>query len=390
MAGSRAASALRVVGLMSGTSSDGIDAALVEISGAGERTTFELERFVSIPYPSDVRESLLDAARNYMGVADLTSWHFRLGELFAAATLEVLAGEPADLVASHGHTVAHLTAEPRRATLQVASPAIIAERTALTVVSDFRARDIAAGGQGAPLVSFVDWLLLRHPQRSRVLINIGGIANLTWVPPAAYGGNPIAFDTGPGNVMIDRAVYRLSEESLTYDRDGAIAGRGEVDAAILGELMAHRYLEQRPPKSTGREDFGDPLTDHIVDRMRRNGRNADDIICTLSTFTVRSIVRGLAWLPDVDEAIVAGGGAHNDFVMEHLKRSLGGIPLMTSDEISVSSDAKEAVAFAVLGNQTIRGLIGNVPECTGARHEVVLGSITPGPNYPALMRRLFA
>lgn len=375
---------------MSGTSSDGIDAALVTITGSGAHTTFELEHFISIPYPSDIRESLLDAARNYMGVADLTTWHFRLGELFAAAVRDVLAGEPADLVASHGHTVAHLTAEPHRATLQIASPAIIAERTGLTVVSDFRARDIAAGGQGAPLVSFVDWLLLRHPERSRALVNIGGIANLTWVPSLANGGNPIAFDTGPGNAMIDRAVYRLSEEALTYDRDGAMAAGGQVDASVLAELMAHPYLNHRPPKSTGREDFGDPLTDRLVDRMRREGKTSDEIVCTLSMFTVRSIVRGLAWLPTVEEVVVAGGGAHNAFVMEHLKRDLGEIPLVSSDEIGVPADAKEAVVFAILGNQTIRGLSGNVPGCTGARHEVVLGSITPGSNYPALMRGLFA
>lgn len=381
---------LRAVGLMSGTSSDGIDAALVTIKGADERTAFTVERFVSVPYPSDVRESLLDAARNYMGVADLTTWHFRLGELFAAAAIEVLAGEPADFVASHGHTVAHLTAEPHRATLQVASPAVIAERTGMTVVSDFRARDIAAGGQGAPLVSFIDWRLLRHPHRSRALLNIGGMANVTWVPSTVAGGEAIAFDTGPGNAMIDRAVYRVSGESVYYDLDGTMASRGRLDETILAELMAHPYLERRPPKSTGREEFGDPLTDHIVDRMRRNRKNADDIVRTLSMFTVRSIVRALAWLPDIDEVVVAGGGAHNVFIMDHLKQLLGGIPLLSSDEIGMSGDAKEAVSFALLGNQTIRGLPGTVPGCTGARHEVVLGSITPGPNYPALMRALFA
>jgi anhydro-N-acetylmuramic acid kinase len=381
---------LRVIGLMSGTSSDGIDAALVTITGTGERTAFELDRFVSIPYPSDVRESLLDAARNYMGVADLALWHFRLGELFAAAALEVLAGDVADLVGSHGQTVAHLMAEPHRATLQIASPAIIAERTGLTVVSDFRARDVAAGGQGAPLVSFVDWLLLRHPQRSRVLVNIGGIANLTWVPSVEHGGIPIAFDTGPGNAMIDRAVYRLSGESVNYDQDGVMAARGAVDEAILAELMAHPYLARRPPKSTGREEFGDPLSDHVVDRMRESAKGPEDIVSTLSMFTARSIVRSLAWLPAVDEVIVAGGGAHNTFIMDRLKQSLGRIPLLASDEIGMPVDAKEAVSFALLANQTIRGLPGNVLGCTGARHEVVLGSITPGPNYSGLMRALFA
>lgn len=382
--------ALRIVGLMSGTSADGVDAALITVSGTGSDARFTLEHFVTVPYPSDIRESLLDAARNYMGVVDLASWHFRLGELFAAAVLEVLGGGTADLVASHGHTVAHLMTSPHRATLQLGSPAVIAERTGITVVSDFRARDIAAGGQGAPLVSYVDVLLLRHAGRSRVLLNLGGIANVTYVPGANRQEQAMAFDTGPGNALIDRAAYRLSGEATYYDAGGAMATRGTVDLEVLEGLLGHPYFRRDPPKATGRDEFGDALADAVIDRMTAAGRSAEDVLATLTAFTARTAAGSIQTFPAVDEVIVAGGGVHNAFLMAQLQQLLGPVRVSTSDMIGIPADAKEAIAFAVMANQTIRGLPANVPGCTGATCQTVLGSITPGSNYLEMMKKLLA
>lgn len=380
---------LRIVGLMSGTSADGIDAALVSVSGSGKDTSFSIERFITVPFSSDIRESLLDASRNYTGTYDMALWHFRLGQLLAEAVSEVLAGAEADLVASHGHTVAHVSQAEHRATLQLGCPAVIAERTGLTVVADFRSSDIAAGGQGAPLVSFVDAVCLQHPNKSRSLLNIGGIANITFVPASSSADQPSAFDTGPGNVLLDLATCRVSGETEHVDVNGERAARGKVLDDVLAWLLEHPYLAKKPPKSTGREEFGDHLTDQAVERVRRAGGSSDDVLATLTAFTVQTIVRGVRSLPDADEIVVAGGGTHNKTMMRLLREALAPTSVTTSDVVGIPPDAKEALAFAILANQTIRGLPGNVPGCTGAAYETILGSITPGKNFPDLIRRLY-
>jgi anhydro-N-acetylmuramic acid kinase len=306
----------------------------------------------------------------------------------AEATHAVLQGEEADLVASHGQTVAHVAGVPRRATLQLGSPAVIAERTGLTVVSDFRSADIAAGGEGAPLVSFVDLLCLRDATKPRVLLNIGGMANVTYVPPVEGTETPRAFDTGPGNALIDRAIYRLSGESSRYDPNGELAARGRLHPPTLDWLMRHPYLHRLPPKSTGREEFGDQLAEVVIEMVRKGGGAPADVVATLTTFTAQSIAEGLAFLPEFDEVVVAGGGIHNDTLMKLLRQELAPHPVSASDSMGIPADAKEALVFAILANQTIRGLSSNVPGCTGARHEAPLGSITPGRNFVQLMKSL--
>jgi anhydro-N-acetylmuramic acid kinase len=375
---------------MSGTSADGVDAALVRIEGFGPGTRLALERFETVPYSTDVREGVLDMARGYTGVAEVARWHYRLGQLFGEAARTVADGEPLDLVASHGQTVIHLlTKRTYRATLQLGAPAVVVAEAGCTVISDFRAADIAAGGEGAPLVSFVDWMLLRHPTIWRVALNIGGIANLTYLPPESSPELPFAFDTGPGNAPIDRAMYRLSGETMFHDADGVTAASGEVDPDLLSGLMAHPFLQRPPPKSTGLEEFGEEFTDHVLERAAARGLGMEDTVATLTRFTAASIGRALRLVPRVDEVIVAGGGFHNATLMRYLQQELPDVLLVGSDSRGLPGDAKEAIAFAVLANQTLRGLPGNLPSCTGARYETVLGSITPGPNYSELMRKVW-
>lgn len=385
---------LVIVGLISGTSADGIDAALVSIGGADETTRLSLRRFVTVPYPSELREMVLTLARGEAGVADVTRFHYRLGRMFGEAARCVLEGEEADAIASHGQTVCHLidgSAEP--ATLQLGHPALIASATGATVVSDFRAGDIAAGGQGAPLVSFLDCLVLRHATTWRVALNIGGIANVTFVPPLSSGTDPIAFDTGPGNSLIDRLTQRLF--GTAYDGEGTLSAAGSVAPALLEALLAHPYLRRPPPKSTGLEEFGDTTVDRIVAHASHLGLRAEDVLATATRFTAASISRGISQLRErcnpgaaIDEIVVSGGGAHNHTLMRFLGQEIPTSRFLPSDALGLPGDAKEAVAFAVLANQTLRGLPSTIPSCTGARRPSVLGSITPGANYRQLMTRL--
>jgi anhydro-N-acetylmuramic acid kinase len=270
----------------------------------------------------------------------------------------------------------------RGATLQLGCPSTIAERTGISVVSDLRARDMAAGGQGAPLVPWVDRLLFAGRDSTRVLQNIGGMANLTLVPPRGSDGAGLAFDTGPGNALIDAAVELATRGADCYDRDGGWASMGHVDEALLAELMAHEYFRLEPPKSTGREVFGRAMVQSVVAaRTLETPQQWADLIATLTTFTVRSISDALRqWvLPlGVDEVVVTGGGARNPCIMDGLREALAPLPIHGGDRIGLDPDAKEAVAFAALAWAHVRGIPANVPDATGAAGPRVLGSLTPG------------
>jgi anhydro-N-acetylmuramic acid kinase len=380
----------RVIGLMSGTSVDGIDAAAVEISGAGDEIAPRLAAFVSIPFDAAVREAVLASFGPGANAENLTALHAALGVLFADAAVEARAAagwrrETVDAIGSHGQTVWH---QPRpvpvggmfvAGTLQLGDPASIAERTAAPVVSDFRARDMAAGGQGAPLVPLVDWLVYRHPSRRRALQNIGGIGNVTWLPAGGAVESIVAFDTGPGNMVMDAAVGILTGGNARYDEDGRLARSGTVNPAALELLLSHPYFLQPPPKSTGRELFGVEYTRGVVAQMRSAGLRNEDVMATLAAFTVESIARAYEqFLPGAsDEVIVGGGGARNPVLMESLRRRLG-VPILANEDLGWNGDAKEAVAFAILADRTMQGLFGNVPAATGASRRVVLGSVTPG------------
>jgi len=388
-----AASERLVIGLISGTSADGVDAALVKVVGDKPKRV-ETLAFTTLPYPAEIRKAVLEVSHD--GDIETLCWlNFALGELFAEAALEVIEVAGVDrkrvqLIGSHGQTVRHLPPNrnspvkhsvSRVGTLQIASPAVIAMKTGIPVVSDFRAKDMAAGGQGAPLVPLVDWLLLRHPSKTRIALNIGGIANLTVLPAKAKVSDVLAFDTGPGNMLIDGAVRHFSGGALNYDRDGEWARQGRVDKKLLRWLMSHPFLRQSPPKSTGREMFGEAFLREVLERANLLGLTDRDTIATLTAFTAESIADAI-WrfvLPKferVDELIVSGGGANNPALMAMLYEKLLGTKIRRSDELGINADAKEAIAFAVLAHRTVMGLAGNVPSATGAKMPIVLGSIT--------------
>jgi anhydro-N-acetylmuramic acid kinase len=378
-----------IVGLMSGTSLDGIDAALVELQGdSPEELRWELVAFCSVPFSERQRSTIHGAI--LAGSADvLCTLHAALGEWLAAAARRVCEQAGVELaqvtaIGSHGQTVWHRPPAngARGSTLQLGDPATIAELTGRPVVGDFRTRDMAAGGHGAPLVPWVDRVLFAVEGRTRALQNIGGIGNVTRVPPRGSSEEAFAFDTGPGNGLIDAAVELATAGRLRFDRDGKFAAQGEVDQALVNELLAHPFFSQEPPKSTGRELFGRPFVEGLVARLQPEGdRDWLDLVATLTELTARSIYEAYRrWvLPrGVDEVVVTGGGALNPTLMKRLRVLLAPLPLQDGRAMGIDPEAKEAVAFAVLAWAHLHGIAANVPAATGAVGSRVLGSLTPG------------
>ncbi len=375
-----------VIGLLSGTSADGTDAALCEITGAGESTHARVLAFVGTPFSRDLRERIF--ALGDADASELCEVDALLGDAFADAALAVCQrqGVPIDdvhLIGSHGQTAAH---RPRSAgkigaTLQIGEAAVIAERTGKPVISDFRVRDMAAGGEGAPLVPLVDHLLFRSPGKTRAMQNIGGIANVTLVGETM--AFLCAFDNGPGNMALDAVARAASRGTLAYDDGGKLAARGRVDPDLLAELERHPYLAQPPPKSTGRELFGRafvyPLLDRFANRVAATtgGSPLHDLLATLTRFTAVAIARSYReLLPRFpDEVFVSGGGAHNLTLMAHLRELCAPAIVQDTGALGVDPDAKEALAFAVLANETLFGHPGNVLAATGARGLRVLGKV---------------
>ena len=378
---------VHIIGLMSGTSLDGIDAALVRFDGEPGMLDWELEAFRSAPYDAARRARIHDAIEKG-SAASLCRLHADLGEWFAGAALalcrnaNVRTGDIA-AIGSHGQTVWH---EPpaggrRGATLQLGCASTIAERTGITVVSDFRARDVAAGGHGAPLVPFADRMLFALPGRVRVLINIGGMANLTRVPERGSGEPLLAFDTGPGNALIDAAVERATAGRESFDRDGARARAGRADDALLAQLLEDTFFAEPPPRSTGREHFSRAMVDGIIAR-RHPQDDADwaDLIATLTALTAHSIadaVRRFVLPRGADEVVVTGGGASNTALMEALAAALAPLTVKAGHAAGIDPDAKEAIAFAALAWAHLMQWPGNAPEVTGSAGPRVLGSRTP-------------
>ena len=367
----------RVVGLMSGTSADGIDAVLVELWGSGPSTRYKILSFDATPLPSALRREVFALFAADASLDALCRVNFALGEAFAAAALAAveraeLGPEAIDLIGSHGQTVRHLPASG--ATLQIGEPAVIAARTGAVTIADFRAADMAVGGEGAPLVPLADHLLFAHRREGRLLLNIGGIANITALPPHADASAVRAFDLGPGNMLIDAAVAHCTGGREHFDRGGERAARGHVDEALLAELMGASFLQREPPKSTGREEFGAAF---LADLLGRGAWRDDDLIATLTAFTVQSIAEGIRrFCPgDFAKLWVAGGGVHNPRIMAGLRRALPGLAVRSLAELGVNPDAREALAFAVLANETLMGRTGNIPAATRAQRPVVLGKI---------------
>jgi anhydro-N-acetylmuramic acid kinase len=382
-----------IVGLMSGTSADGTDAAVVRIQGAPPNLRWQLLAHVNVPHPPELRAEIFACFRPETGTVErLCRLNFALGRAFAQSALQAIATaglEPGqvDLIGSHGQTLWHIPTGPDASTLQLGEPSVIAELTGITTISNFRTRDMAAGGQGAPLVPYVDTLLLTHPALVRAAQNIGGIANVTFLPPLSREAgvwDAIAFDTGPGNMLIDYAITRATNGALTFDRDGAFAAQGHVDENLLAELMGEPYLHQAPPKTTGRELYGAQFGALVWERASARGLSDHDLAATLTAFTARSIAQAYHdFLPRwPDQVIVSGGGARNPTLMAMLCDQLAPARVLPIDELGIASEAKEAVAFAILAYETWHQRPGNLPAATGAAHPVVLGHVTPA-NLPS-------
>lgn len=386
---------MRIIGLISGTSIDAIDAALVEIEREQQTLHLAVRAFRMWPWDEALRERLRGLMPPNVGsTAAVCELNVLAGEAFADAACRLAedAGVPiesVDLIASHGQTVYHQVAPgTTRSTLQLGAAAIMAERTGCTVAADFRLRDMAAGGEGAPLVPYLDLLLLRDRHKRRAAQNIGGIGNVTFVPPT---GDVVAFDTGPGNVLIDEAVRLLTGGTQTFDRGGLIAAAGTVDSDLLEAWMLHPYFRLPIPKSTGRELFGAAEAREYVRQARERGLADADSVATLTALTARSIAQAYRdFLPALDEALIGGGGARNATLMRMLAEALPGVAVRTMDDVGLDADAKEAVAFALLGYAALHGWPGNVQAATGAARPVILGSITPGLNYRRLLVNVLA
>jgi anhydro-N-acetylmuramic acid kinase len=385
-----------VLGLMSGTSADAIDVALARISGAPPGLSARLENYAAVPYPRAVQAAILRLANGgRTTTAEVSQLNFLLGELFARAALVACARfrippRRVRLIGSHGQTVFHqgtperFLGGPRVAsTLQIGEPAVIAARTEITTVADFRPADLAAGGQGAPLVPFVDYLLYRDNRRGRVALNLGGIANVTVIPRGASAAQVFAFDTGPGNMVIDAVVRHYTRGRERYDRAARMARRGRPIRPLLDELLADRFFRTPPPKSAGREQFGEAYAQRLRARAQRRKARAEDVIATATLLTPLAILDAFhRWIlprARIDQLIVSGGGAHNPLILAQLEAGLRGIEILPSSELAMPEDAKEAFAFAVLAYETYHGRSANLPGATGARRLAVLGKTVYAP-----------
>ena len=380
-----------VIGLMSGTSLDGVDAALIQISG-GEHARTDLIHFVSIPFDEPVQAELLKIASGEpSSVRSVSHLNFLLGELYSEAVFKLcreaqIETSRVDLIGSHGQTVYHQS-EPEAfcgrvvaSTLQIGEASILAERTGITSVSDFRPRDMAAGGKGAPLIPYVDYLLFRDANLGRILLNIGGIANVTCLPPGPNLEKITAFDTGPGNMIIDALIRRFTKGRDRFDHEGSTARRGTPISSILQRLLTMPYFESPPPKTAGREQFGTP----VLSFFECEHASLEDMVRTATEFTAQSIAqqvtRFLLPLADIDQVVVSGGGAKNRFLLDLLGNYLSPIAVLRSDDLGVPAAAKEAIGFAILANETFHFRPGNLPSATGASHPVILGQIVYGSN----------
>ena len=395
---SRASDGSRLaLGLMSGTSVDGIDVALVRIAPSITENAAHarLENFVTVSFPGAIRAEVLRIAEGArVSAGEISQLNFRLGQIFGEAALRAcrkfrLSPRRLSVIGSHGQTIFHQGGPSRflgrrvASTLQIGEPAIIAAITGVTTVGDFRPADMAVGGQGAPLVPFVDYLLYRDARRGRAVLNIGGIANVTIIPKAASPREVIAFDTGPGNMVIDALVREFTSGRRSYDAEAQMASRGQLLPALLDSLLAENYFRKAPPKSTGREQYGNVYAGKILAWGRRHRARPEDLVRTATMLTALSIADALnRWvLPrtSISQLLVSGGGARNPLILAQLSAALGEIEVTTTEALGLPGDAKEAFVFALLADQTLYGRPANLASATGARRPAILGKICYPP-----------
>lgn len=370
-------------GIMSGTSLDGIDAVVVEIGGAPIRTL----GFVAAPYPAEVRAALLAVSNRETHTREIARLNFVLPELYAAAFRQACKKGKVDaqdvaVIGCHGQTIYHEGAAAEylgrkvASTLQIGDGSVLAARTGVPVVCDFRPADMAAGGQGAPLVPYVDYLLFHDKKESRVALNIGGIANITWIPAGAPPEEVVAFDTGPGNMVIDQLLAHYTEGRHSFDGDGAMAADGLVHPEVVAELLGDRFFSEKPPKTAGREQYGR----EFVERLLERGLSPEDTVATATYFTAASIAEGIARFADGEEnppaqVIVSGGGVHNKTLLRFLRAELPESEVLRCEVAGIDADAKEAIAFAVLAHETLKKRPSNLPAATGAKRPAILGKL---------------
>ncbi|MBI1909410.1 MAG: anhydro-N-acetylmuramic acid kinase [Deltaproteobacteria bacterium] len=387
------------IGLMSGTSADGIDAALIEISGKGDspkgqQLKVKLVSFQANPFPQRLQQRILKTAQSKtVPLQEVSQLNFYLGELFAEAAVKIckkagVSRSKVSVIGSHGQTVCHQP-EPRRegryllrSTLQIGEPSVIAERTGITTVADFRPRDIAAGGHGAPLTPYFHYLLFHHPRRSVAVNNIGGISNLTFLPAGGTIDKILGFDTGPGNMVMDGIISKISRGKKSHDEGGREAKKGLIDLNLVARLLHHPYFRKTPPKTTGREEFGQDFVDRFFKEAGRRHLKPADMLATVTAFTAVSIAEGyrqfvLKKNNKLDEIIFCGGGVKNRTLMAMIQRELEGVTISTFEDYGLDSGAVEATCFAVLADATLHGWPANIPLATGASRPVVLGKIIP-------------
>ena len=376
------------IGIMSGTSLDGVDTVLVEIENYGINTKLKVIEYNEYPMPASTRMKIKQACDEKNSHVDLIcSLNFEIGYLFVEAVKSLFEkanfnSSQLDFIATHGQTIYHIPFQRDdliSSTLQIGEPAILAYEFNTTVISNFRVMDMAAKGQGAPLVPYSEYILYSEKGKNIALQNIGGIGNVTLLNEDLDIDQIEAFDTGPGNMMINEACRLLYNQP--FDHDGYHASQGHIIDEMLEELMNHPYMNKLPPKSTGREEFGENYVKELIEKY--NGYDKNDYIKTFTYFTAKSIEyhyrRDIMSKCHLDKVIVGGGGSHNQTLMKMIKALLYDIEVYTQDEIGYSSDAKEAIAFAILGNETLHQHFSNVKSATGAKHNVVLGNITPKP-----------
>lgn len=379
-----------VIGLMSGTSADGIDAVLTEISGYGTEIQVRQLDFLFVPFDSAARQKILQLAEgNFGGSAELCCINSLLGHLYANACLSLckkanIMPAQIDLVGNHGQTLWHMPVAQNylgtdiTGTLQLGEDALIAEALGCPVIGDFRVRDMAAGGLGAPLVPYTEYLLYRKEHKTIALQNIGGIGNVTILPAGCTPDKVIAFDTGPGNMVMDALTSVLTNGEASYDDGGKLAAQGKINSSLLSYMMKDEYLTKCPPKTTGREYYGAPYVKSILEYGKANQISVLDILTTATCFTAESIASGLKQFSPAkpDMLIVGGGGSHNPTLLQFLQDSLPACQIVTNEAIGYDSDSKEAVAFAILANEALGGMTNNMPSVTGAAHHVVMGKIS--------------
>lgn len=384
-----------VVGLMSGTSMDGIDAALVKVKNNGIDTELELINFHTIPYHQQLRNELIEISQPGKGSVDkICRLNFVVGEYFADAVLEIcklssINISSVDLIGSHGQTIHHLPDlveyfdKAIRSTLQIGEPAVIANRTGCVTVANFRTADIACGGQGAPLIPYFDYLIFNSDKLNRVILNIGGISNITILKKSGTVNDVLAYDTGPGNMVINALMDVFYDKE--YDKNGSKAMQGMISDELLSSLLKHSFFDKQIPKSTGREEFGDSFVRQILAMSGELKLKHEDVIATATELTACTISQSLKFsnlpIEDVNQLIMSGGGIYNQALIGSLSKKFYNSEILITDDFDILGDAKEAMCFAVLANEIISGNKANLPSATGAKAAAILGSIAFPGHY---------